>query len=69
MHLRDVWNAVTYVRDADDQIIAAQIPIDHWRFLLDHVQALQDQLAARAALARLRPGCDSPSAAPDRSEK
>lgn len=54
MELSDVWNAVTYVRNENDEIIAAQVPIDKWRFLLDRVQQLEDKHAARERLSRLR---------------
>lgn len=61
MDLHDVWNAVTLIRNADDEITAAQVPIEHWRFLLEYVQALEDRLAARDRLARLRPQQDPPA--------
>ncbi|MBN2304575.1 MAG: hypothetical protein JXQ72_08870 [Anaerolineae bacterium] len=54
MQLQDVWNAVEYVRNDDEEIIAAQIPIELWRFLLDRVQEMEDKAAARQRLAKLR---------------
>lgn len=54
MELRDVWNDVTYIRNEDDEIVAVEVPIDKWRFLLDRVQAMEDKEAARQRLAKLR---------------
>lgn len=54
MELRDVWRSVVHIRDENDEIMAVQIPIDMWRFLIDRVQAMEDREAARARLARLR---------------
>jgi hypothetical protein len=54
MDLNDVWNAVTYIRDEEEHIVAVEVPIDAWRFLMDRVQEMQDKEAARQRLARLR---------------
>jgi hypothetical protein len=54
MDLKDVWNSVTHIRNEEEEIIAVQVPIDMWRFLLDRVQELEDRDAARLRLARLR---------------
>ncbi len=54
MDLSDVWKSVTHIRNADEEIIAVQVPIDHWRFLIDRVQAMEDREAARQRLAKLR---------------
>ncbi|MBN1200279.1 MAG: hypothetical protein JXJ20_00350 [Anaerolineae bacterium] len=54
MELRDVWNAVTHIRNEDEEIIAVQVPIDMWRFLIDRVQEMEDRELARKNLARLR---------------
>ncbi len=54
MELSDVWNAVEYIRNDDEEIVAVRVPIDKWRFLLDRVQAMEDKEAARQRLARLR---------------
>ncbi len=54
MDLSDVWKSVTHIRNEDDEIVAVQVPIDMWRFLLDRVQEMQDREAARQNLARLR---------------
>jgi hypothetical protein len=54
MELKDVWNSVTHIRNEDEEIIAVQIPIDMWRFLIDRVQEMEDREAARHRLARLR---------------
>ena len=54
MNLSDVWNSVEYTRNDDDEIIAVQVPIEMWRFLMDHVQKMEDKQAARDRLAKLR---------------
>jgi hypothetical protein len=54
MELRDVWNSVTHIRNEDEEIIAVQVPIDMWRFLIDRVQEMEDKAAARQRLVRLR---------------
>jgi hypothetical protein len=54
MELSDVWKSVTHVRNEDDELIAVQVPIDVWRFLIDRVQQMEDREAARQNLARLR---------------
>ena len=54
MNLNDVWNAVEYIRNDDEEIIAAEIPIEVWRFLMDYVQMMEDKQAARDRLAKLR---------------
>jgi hypothetical protein len=54
MELRDVWQSVTHIRNDEEEIIAVQVPIDHWRFLIDRVQEMEDKEAARHRLARLR---------------
>jgi hypothetical protein len=45
---------VTLIRNEDEEIIAVEVPIDMWRFLLDRVQDMEDREAARQRLARLR---------------
>ena len=54
MNLKDVWQSVTYIRNEDEEIMAVQVPIDAWRFLLDRVQEMEEREAARQRLARLR---------------
>jgi hypothetical protein len=54
MELNDVWKSVTLIRNEDEEIIAVEVPIDMWRFLLDRVQDMEDREAARQRLARLR---------------
>ncbi len=54
MDLKDVWQSVTYIRNEDEEIVAAQVPIDAWRFLLDRVQEMEEREAARQRLARMR---------------
>jgi hypothetical protein len=59
MELKDVWNSVTHVRNEDEEIIAVQVPIDMWRFLIDRVEDLEDRTGARARLSRLRQSQES----------
>ncbi len=47
MELSDVWKSVTHVRNEEEEIIAVQVPIDVWRFLIDRVQQMEDREAAR----------------------
>ena len=54
MELSDVWKSVTHVRNEEEEIIAVQVPIDLWRFLIDRVQQMEDRESARQNLARLR---------------
>jgi hypothetical protein len=54
MELSDVWKSVTHIRNEEEEIIAVQVPIDLWRFLIDRVQQMEDREAARQNLARLR---------------
>jgi len=54
MELSDVWKSVTHIRNEDEEIVAVQVPIDMWRFLIDRVQAMEDREAARQRLAKLR---------------
>ncbi len=54
MNLKDVWQSVTYIRNEDEEIVAVQVPIEAWRFLLDRVQEMEEREAARQRLARLR---------------
>jgi hypothetical protein len=54
MELSDVWKSAEHIRNEDEEIIAVQIPIEMWRFLIDRAQELEDKQAARARLARLR---------------
>jgi hypothetical protein len=54
VELNDVWKSVTLIRNEDEEIIAVEVPIDMWRFLLDRVQDMEDREAARQRLARLR---------------
>ena len=54
MELKDVWNSVTYRRDEEEHIIAVEVPIEMWRFLMDRVQEMEDKEAARQRLAKLR---------------
>ena len=56
MNLSDVWKSVTHIRNEDEEIIAVQVPIDMWRFLLDRVQEMEERETARRKLARLRQG-------------
>lgn len=59
MELNEVWNSVTYIRNEEEEIIAVEIPIEIWRFLMDRVQDMQDKEAARQRLARLRKSQDT----------
>jgi len=59
MELSDVWKSVTLIRNEDDEIVAVEVPIDMWRFLLDRVQEMEDREAARQHLARLRRSQDT----------
>jgi hypothetical protein len=59
MELSDVWRSVTLIRNDDEEIIAVEVPIDMWRFLLDRVQEMEDREAARQRLARLRRSQDA----------
>ena len=59
MELSDVWRSETLIRNEDDEIIAVEVPIDMWRFLLDRVQEMEDHEAARQRLARLRRSQDT----------
>jgi hypothetical protein len=59
MELSDVWKSVTHIRNEEEEIIAVQVPIDVWRFLIDRVQQMEDREAARQNLARLRKSQDS----------
>jgi hypothetical protein len=54
MELSDVWKSVTHIRNEDEEIIAVQVPIDLWRFLIDRVQQMEDREFARQNLAKLR---------------
>lgn len=54
MELSDVWKSVTHIRNEDEEIIAVQVPIDLWRFLIDRVQQMEDRESARQNLAKLR---------------
>jgi len=54
MDLKDVWNSVYYIRNDDDEIVAVEVPIDMWRYLMDRVQEMEDREAARQRLSRLR---------------
>ncbi len=54
MEFKEVWQSVTYIRNADEEIVAVQVPIDAWRALLDRIQEMEEREAARARLARLR---------------
>lgn len=54
MDLHDVWNSAQYIRDENEEIIAVEIPIEMWRFLMDYVQQIEDREAARQRLAKLR---------------
>ncbi len=54
MNLSDVWNSVEYIRNEDEEIIAVEVPIEMWRFLMDQVQNMEDKQAARDRLAKLR---------------
>lgn len=65
MELSDVWRSVTLIRNEDDEIVAVEVPIDMWRFLLDRVQEMEDHEAARQRLARLRRSQDTGPERPD----
>jgi hypothetical protein len=54
MELSDVWKSVTHVRNDEEELIAVQVPIDVWRFLIDRVQQMEDREAARQNLVKLR---------------
>jgi hypothetical protein len=54
VELKDVWNSVIHIRNEDEEIVAVEVPIDMWRFLIDRVQEMEDREAARKNLARLR---------------
>lgn len=54
MELNDVWKSVTHIRNEEDEIIAVEVPIEMWRFLIDRVQQMEDREAARQNLAKLR---------------
>jgi hypothetical protein len=54
MNLNDVWSSVIYIRNEDEEIIAVEVPIDMWRFLMDRVQEMEDKQAARDRLVKLR---------------
>lgn len=54
MELKDVWQSVTHIRNDAEEIIAVEVPIDMWRFLIDTVEEMEDKLAARQRLAKLR---------------
>ncbi len=54
MELNDVWKSVEHIRNEDEEIIAVQVPIDMWRFLIERVQEMEDKEAARQRLAKLR---------------
>ncbi|MBN1680791.1 MAG: hypothetical protein JW966_10900 [Anaerolineae bacterium] len=54
MELKDVWKSVEHIRNEGEEIIAVQVPIDMWRFLIDRVQEMEDREAARERLQRLR---------------
>ncbi|NDJ79036.1 MAG: hypothetical protein GYB65_22525 [Chloroflexi bacterium] len=54
MELKDVWNSVTHIRNEDEEIVAVEVPIDMWFFLIERVQEMEDREAARQNLARLR---------------
>jgi hypothetical protein len=54
MELSDVWKSVTHVRNEEEELIAVQVPIDVWRFLIDRVQQMEDREAARQNLVKLR---------------
>lgn len=54
MELSDVWKSVEHIRNEDEEIIAVQVPIDMWRFLIERVQEMEDKEAARQRLAKLR---------------
>lgn len=60
MDLNDVWNSVTYIRDEEEHIVAVEVPIDHWRFLMNRMQEMEDKEAARQRLAKLRGQTPSP---------
>ncbi len=54
MEISEVLKAVTHIRNEDDELIAVQVPIEMWRFLIERVQEMEDREAARQRLARLR---------------
>jgi hypothetical protein len=54
MEISEVLKAVTHIRNEDDEIIAVQVPIEMWRYLVERVQQMEDRDAARQNLARLR---------------
>ena len=59
MELSDVWKSVEHIRNEDEEIIAVQVPIDMWRFLIERVQEMEDKEAARQRLAKLRKSQES----------
>jgi hypothetical protein len=59
VELNDVWKSVTHIRNEEEEIIAVQVPIDMWRFLIDRVQHMEDREAARQNLAKLRKSQES----------
>jgi len=65
MNLSDVWNSVEYIRNDDEEIVAAEIPIDVWRFLMDYLQEMEDKQAARDRLAKLRKSQEAQKLASD----
>ncbi len=54
MEISEVLKAVTHIRNEDEEIVAVQVPIDMWRFLIERVQQMEDREAARQNLTRLR---------------
>ena len=62
MELNEVWKSVTHIRNADEEIIAVEVPIEMWRFLLDRVQEMEDREAARQRLGRLRRSAETETA-------
>lgn len=54
MELSDVWKSVTHIRNEEEAIIAVQVPIELWLFLIDRVQQMEDREIARQNLTRLR---------------
>lgn len=54
MDLHDVLNSAQYIRNENEEIIAVEIPIEMWRYLMDYVQQSEDRAAARQRLAKLR---------------
>ena len=65
MELSDVWKSVTHVRNEEEELIAVQVPIDVWRFLIDRVQQMEDREAARQNLVRLRKSQETKKAGDD----